>query len=529
MSFLSVRFLGFLTLVFAAYFLLPRRWQQKVLLCANMVFYLSAGVEYAGFILVTSFSAYWVAIFLERTTAAYKKLRENCRTREEKLANKQEAVGKKKKILAAGLVFNFGIWIVLKYTGFFLGNVRAVLGALGVSAVAVELPSFVLPLGISFYTFMAMGYCIDIYRGKYAAEKNFGRFLLFVSFFPHLVQGPFSRYDRMGETLYAEHAFSFDRLGEGLVRMLWGFFKKMVVADRLGIMVGQLYATAGNDGGVFVLVLMVFARLRLYADFSGYMDIAAGICRVLGISLQENFTQPFFARSIEEVWRRWHITLGEWFRDYVFYPVSMSGMAQKLGKRCRGVFSPMTARLIPSYLAMAVVWTATGLWHGATWYYVLWGWMNMGIILLGMQLAPLYTKVKQALKISDENRVFRMVQMGRTFLIFCYMEMFSGAGSTKAALGLTAALFRVHAGRITGGLSAFFPGLGSFSLCVVFTGLVLMGIADVWKEKGRSLQSLLQSIPMPVRFLGYAALFYGILLLGNTGADLTGGFMYAQF
>ncbi len=528
MSFLSVRFLGFLAVVFAAYFLLPKRWQPEVLLGANIVFYLSAGVEYAGFILVTCVSAYWVAIFLERTTEAYKKLRKNCQTREEKQANKQESVRKKTKILAAGLLLNFGVWILLKYTGFFLGNVGAVLGALGLSG-AVTIPSFVLPLGISFYTFMAMGYCIDIYRGKYPAEKNFGRFLLFISFFPHLVQGPFSRYDRMRDTLYAGHDFSFDRLGEGLVRMLWGFFKKMVVADRLGIVVGQLYATAGNDGGVFVLVLMVLARLRLYADFSGYMDIAAGICRVLGVSLQENFAQPFFARSIEEVWRRWHITLGEWFRDYVFYPISMSGMAQKLGKRCRGVFSPATARLLPSYVAMAVVWTATGLWHGATWYYVLWGWMNMGIIVLGMQLAPLYAKGKQALKISDENRIWRAVQMGRTFLIFCYMEMFSGAGSTKAALGLTAALFRGHAGSVSFGLSAFFPGLGGFSLCVVFVGLALMWVADIRKEKGQSLGELLQSIPMPIRYLGYAALFYAILLLGNTGADLTGGFMYAQF
>lgn len=504
MSFLSIRFLLFVCAVVCLYFLLPPKWRQGVLLCGNIVFYLSAGVKYAGFILVTAVSAWGVSLLVEKTNERYQELRKQCSTREEKQENKAACARRKKKLMAVVLVLNFGIWIVLKY-------------------------SHVMPLGISFYTFIAMGYCIDVYRGKYAAEKHFGRFLLFVSFFPHIVQGPFSRYDKLKETLYREKKFSFDRMCQGMVRILWGFFKKLVIADRLNIVAQEIYRSEGAYGGIYILMLMVVVTLQLYADFSGYMDIAAGICRMLGINLQENFRQPFFSRSIDEFWRRWHITLGAWFRDYVFYAISMSKAVQNLGKKCKGKLSAATARMVPSYLALAAVWTATGLWHGAAWNFVIWGWMNLVIIVMGMQLAPFYAKCRNRLHIAENSRGFRVFQMLRTFLIFGYMEMFSSAGSTMAALRLTKAFFTGANWGLIKHPSLLFAGLEVMDIWIVLAGLALMFAADILKEKGTDLCVILDSVPIVLRYAGYAVLFYMIILLGNTGANLSGGFMYAQF
>lgn len=528
MSFLSIRFLVFLAILFVAYFLVPKRWQREVLLIANIVFYLSAGVKYAGFILVTAFSAWRFALLVERTNEKYREQRKLCRTREEKQENKAACTKQKKKIMAIVIIFNFGIWIILKYSGFLIGNMQKIVQKAGFDTV-FSIPDFALPLGISFYTFIAMGYCIDVYRGKYAAEKRFDHFFLFISFFPHLIQGPFSRYDKLRTSFDKEHDFSFERMGEGMVRMLWGFFKKMVIADRLGIVVQNIYAGEGRYGGIYVFMLMITVTLQLYADFSGYMDIAAGLCRVLGIELQENFRQPFFACSIEEVWRRWHITLGAWFRDYLFYPVSMSKAAQRLGKKCKDKLPSATARLIPSYLALAAVWTATGLWHGAAWYYLIWGWMNMILIIAGMQFAPFYAKVKARLHISDGNRVWRLFQMLRTFLLFGYMEMFSDSGSTLGSIRLTVSLFGERNWGLIKHPLLLFPGLDGLDVIIVLIGVLLLLVVDILKEKGKDLYQLLGSVPIVIRYIGYAGLFYAIILLGNTGANLAGGFMYAQF
>ena len=505
MSFLSIEFLVFLAVLFLCYFLVPGKWQWKVLLCANIFFYFGAGIKYAGFILVTAISAWGFALLTEHTNEHFRKLRTQCTTKEEKQKNKADCTRKKKLIMVIVLGINFGIWTVLKFT------------------------DYIMPLGLSFYTFIAMGYCIDVYRGKYVAERDFCRLFLFISFFPHIVQGPFSRYDKLRDSLAESHSFSFERMGEGIVRILWGFFKKLVIAERLSIVTNAIYAHEDIYGGIYILVLMVCITLQLYADFSGYMDIACGICRVLGIPLQENFLQPFFSRSIEEVWRRWHITLGAWFRDYVFYSVSMSKFVQKIARKCKEILPQATARLIPSYIALAAVWTMTGLWHGKAWNFLIWGWMNMFFIIAGMQLTPFYKKVRKKFHIAEENRLWGIFCMIRTFLIFGYMEMFSDSSSTMASLRLTKSLFTVRNWNLIMTPEKLFPELTGQDLAIVIIGVSLLLIVDILKEKKKDLYQLLVSIPIVPRYIGYAMLFYAVILLGNTGTNLAGGFMYANF
>jgi len=247
---------------------------------------------------------------------------------------------------------------------------------------------------MSFYTFHSVGYLMDVYRSKYPAEHNFCKYFTFISYFPHLLQGPFSRFDGLGKSIFEMHSFSYDRLCEGCARIVWGFFKKVVIADQLGVVVSAITQHYTNYTGTHIFMSIIFYGIQLYADFSGYMDIMCGFSHILGIKLSENFEQPYFARTIDDFWRRWHITLGHWFRDYVFYPVSMGKVAQQIGRRARGKWGPKMGKLVPGYYALIFVWTATGLWHGASWTFLIWGWLNMLVIMSTMQLDDWYTKIK---------------------------------------------------------------------------------------------------------------------------------------
>ncbi len=504
MSLISAEFLLFTAALSAVYFLVPRKCQWAVMLAGNIIFYLLVGKVFPIFLIVTCISAFCCAIMVDRVRERFKKSRSECHTREEKQKNKELCTRIQKCIMAACFIFNFGIWAVLKCSH-----------------------SLPLPLGISFYTFTAMGYCIDVYRGKYQAEKNPARFALFLSFFPHMLQGPFSRYNSLTETLYEAHGFSWSRIKEGGIRILWGVFKKTVIAYRFGIIADCIYGQKTEYEGIYIVILMIAVTLQLYADFSGYMDMAAGICRIFGIRLEENFRQPFFARSIEEFWRRWHITLGAWFRDYLFYPVSMGKGAQALGRKCRKRFGNALARIVPSLIALFIVWTATGFWHGNAWNFRIWGWMNFFFIGSGILLEPVYTKWKKLLHINTESRWWKVFQMCRTFWLFAYMEMFSSACSASAAIRLTVSLFHWSVPDGYALLETF--GMEGYDVIVLLAGVIVMGIVDVMKEKKIVIQDVVDRMPVVIRYAGIVGLVYMVLLLGDIGTDATKGFMYAQF
>ena len=247
---------------------------------------------------------------------------------------KAQAKAAARRWMLAGILFNFGMLAVVKYADFLLGNVNGIIGLFGGGEETVPLPHFLLPMGISFYIFQSMGYLLDVYRNKYQPQRNLGKFALFVSFFPQLIQGPISRYDALAPSLLAEHRWDTTTVAFGLQRMLWGFFKKLVVADRLMAVVRTLSGNPDEYQGVYVLALMAVYAVTLYADFTGGIDVTIGAAQCLGIEVAENFNRPFFSKSTAEYWRRWHITMGSWFRDYIFYPVSISktmlGWTQKV-------------------------------------------------------------------------------------------------------------------------------------------------------------------------------------------------------
>ena len=305
MSLISFQFLFFLLIFGFLYFLLPKKIQWAVLLAGNLAFYAFSGIQYLIYLICCSFFTWFAAIQIEKNTDELRSALAETDEKEQKTALRYTFNRKKRRWIASALIPTLGVWITLKYGPFLLDSFAALFHLPDLQGAL----KFIVPLGMSFYTFDAIGYMIDVSRGKYGAEKNFFKYLTFVSFFSHIIQGPFSRFDSLGKTLFAEHRFSYDRLCQGASRILWGFFKKLIIADKLAISVNEIFTNYQSYYGIHILFVMFLYGIQLYADFSGYIDIVSSISMILGIDLAQNFRQPYFSTSIEEFWRRWHMRL----------------------------------------------------------------------------------------------------------------------------------------------------------------------------------------------------------------------------
>ena len=322
MLFTSYEFIVFVLVLFVIYYIVPKKIQWMLLLLGSYVFYSYAGIQYLAYIIATTITTYFAGrkiAQLQTVGAEYIKANKAEMSREERKAYKARNKKIQRRLLIICMLFNFGILAVLKYSDFTILNINSVFDLLGIER-NIPVLGFVLPLGISFYTFQTMGYIIDVYREKYAPEKNIFKLGLFISFFPQLIQGPISRFDDLKESLFEKHSFEAKKISFGMQRILWGYFKKLVVADRLLVAVNTIVRNPEEYQGVYVLVGMFFYAIQLYADFTGGIDIAIGVAEIFGVRLKENFERPYFSKSITEYWRRWHITLGTWFKDYMFFP-----------------------------------------------------------------------------------------------------------------------------------------------------------------------------------------------------------------
>ena len=349
----------------AVYHLCPAKIRWVVLLLASYGFYASRSLAGLPFILATTGTTWLAALAIARIGESGK-ARLKAAEKERKKAIRAAARRRQRAVMLAALLLNFGLLAVLKYTD----DVR---GWFGASPLGL-----LLPLGISFYTFQSMGYLLDVYNGKYAPQKNPARFALFVSFFPQVIQGPIGRYDQLEKQL--EDGGQVD-VPRAFLLMLWGLAKKMVIADRALPMVSAVFdAPGGTWGGAMAVVGVLAYSVQQYCDFSGGIDLVAGIAELFGIRLAENFRRPYFAVSLGDFWRRWHISLGAWMRDYVFYPFALSRPVSRLSKAAKGRFGAAFARALPAALGNILVFALVGVWHGATSNYILWGLYN-GVIL----------------------------------------------------------------------------------------------------------------------------------------------------
>ncbi|MDO4261510.1 MAG: MBOAT family O-acyltransferase, partial [Eubacteriales bacterium] len=483
------------------------------------------------YIMVTTVTTWYAALRIgnnQERQSAYLKEQKSELTREEKRAYKESQTRIRKRMLAACLLLNLGILAVVKYTNFAIANANGLLELLGQPG-RLSFVTLALPMGISFYTFQAAGYLVDVYRGTASCERSLLRFALFLSFFPQLVQGPISRFGDLSRTLlYEEHSFDGGAVCRGLQRVLWGYFKKMVVADRILAGVGTLIQNPDAYGGAYVLVEMLFYTAELYADFTGGIDVTIGVAETLGVRVQENFRRPYFSKSLKEYWRRWHISMSQWFKDYLFYPVSVSGPMTRFAKFCRKRFGAEAGKRLPVYAASFLVWLATGIWHGASWNFVVWGLANWAVLMLSEELEPLYARFHGRFPVG-ETVWYRSFQILRTFLLVCCLNLFDCYPSAAVTLRQFGSLFNASNWSVLWDGSLLAIGLSAADYAVLAAGTaVMLGVSLL--QRGGSVRERIGGLPYPARFAVWYGLFVAVLLLGIYGVGYDASqFIYNQF
>ena len=496
MLFNSAGFLVFFPIVTLIYFIIPHRVRYLWLLVCSYYFYMCWNAVYA-LLLFASTLITWLSGLA--------------------ISSYQSQGGEVSRLKAQGIVaisftLNLMILMIFKYAGFIMDNLNLFFGKVGVT---FSLPEFslLLPVGISFYIFQALSYTVDVYRRDVQVERNFLRYAVFVAFFPQLVAGPIERSSRLLDQFYTKHEFDYERMARGLMVMLWGYFQKMVVADRLAVLVSRVFDYYTACSGLEVLVACVFFAFQIYCDFAGYSCIAIGAAEVMGFELIENFKQPYLGICIADFWRRWHISLTSWFRDYLYIP---------LGGNRKG--------RLAKYRNIMIVFLTSGLWHGANWTYVIWGGLNGLFQIMGEWLRPLRQRIKRLLHIDDGAASSRIVSMAVTFLLVDFAWVFFRADTLSDAIGILRQLF---AG---GYLSTLFDG-GLYSLGLsrldfrlgIFFILVLLAV-DVLHERNVRIRDWILRQALWFRWTIYLAAIFTILIFGFYGPNYDAAqFIYFQF
>lgn len=533
MLFTSYGFIIFFLCCFVLYYVLPKRFQGVLLLAASYFFYVQGGLFYPVFLFITSLTVYGAACRMQKISNEREQglqMHGNEMKREERKQYRQQTRQQMKRWMLAALLLNLGILVVLKYSNFVIENINEVFYILG-SDREITYVDLVLPIGISFYTFQALGYLLDVYWQRIHAQNNFLKFALFVSFFPQLSQGPISRYGDLSQTLYEPHTFEWKTVRFGLERMLWGYFKKLVIADRVYPLVAMITEDPEYYTGIYVFFGMILYAVQLYADFTGGIDITIGIAQVFGIRVQENFLRPFFSKNIEEYWRRWHISMGSWFRDYIFYPLSLSKPMKHLTTWTKEHFGVAIGKRSNVYAATLLVWFATGIWHGASWNFVMWGLMNGIVILISQELTPMYQRFHKRFQGLDASSGYRVFQVVRTFLLMCSLRLFDnyqGVGNAFMAFIHMFTQFGMSLSMLNAEEFSYFEWSVADAVIVV-VGVCLMFAVSMIQRSG-SVREYISRKCYPVRFVVFAGLFFGVLLFGTYGIGYdTAQFIYNQF
>lgn len=531
MSFLSIAFLLFLLATAAVYFLVPGKCRWAVLLVASYIFYAISGPKYLIYIVLTTLTTFYTGRFMESERLRVDRLiEEQTLDRKEKKAFRAAHSKRLKAAYVGVMVLNFGILIFIKAF-----NIAAPLvvtaraDALGLTPGV--LPSIVLPLGISFYTFQCMSYIIDLYRGKVKAADHLLHFALFSCYFPQLVQGPVNRYDKLAPQLIQPHDFDPVRVREGLQLMLWGFFQTMVMAARLRPVVNTVYASYQSFGGMEIVFAVLISGFHTYMDFAGGINIARGASQIFGITMAENFKRPYFAETLKDFWNRWHISLTSFTRDYIYIPMATTKpmiSLTKFGKKHLGNIGKMLPTCCISYVTFIVL----GVWHATSIKYLAYGLYHATILIIEALLEPSFKKLNKTLGIPKENppmsiRIFRMM---RTHLFVALSMCLTWSDSVKDFFAMFG---RIFTGWNWGGLFSGFAqraGSSGADFCVLAFGTVLVFIVGVLQENNVHIRQWLSRQGWLLRAGATLAALAVILIFGLYGPGYdAGAFVYQNF
>ena len=477
MSFITFNYLIFFTVIVLFYFSIPYRFRNTLLLIGSYYFYMCWKPEYLILIVTATIVSYQTAIQIAKSSSLFIK----------------------KIYLSLTIIITLGILFFFKYYSFFAKSIHSLFSNIQID-LNVPILNVLLPVGISFYTFQVLSYTVDVYRGKKAPEKNIGIYALYVSFFPQLVAGPIERSTRLLPQFHEKHHISYTRVSSGLQLMLWGFFKKIVISDRLSLYVDAVYNNQAHHNGPSCLAATIFFAFQIYCDFSAYSDIAIGSAGIMGYDLMDNFKRPYFSRSIKEFWQRWHISLSTWFRDYFYIPLGGNRV-----NKWRWYFN------------LLAVFTVSGLWHGAKWTFVIWGAIHGLIYILTLLISQVLPTDKMD-KIRFFSVTYHIILVIFTFSVVCLAWIFFRANSLHDAANILAKLTDLSGPLYTG------QNLSSFFLCLFgITVLILIEIIQEFKIRF-AVKPWIES--WFIREFAYVSIILSIILFGVTDA---GQFIYFQF
>lgn len=509
MSITSFYFWCFLIAVGFIYYLTPSKIKWCVLLVASIFFFVMAcGWNMLAYLFFGVLTAFIGA----------------------KLIDGSKHPKRRKFYLIVTLVLMIGELAALKYVRFFLNTAGIISGLFG-NRLEFSFTGFLAPLGISYYTLSLVGYVLDVYWEKYPHQRNVFKQLLFACYFPQLTSGPITRYDEMEKQLFTPHAFCPKEIYFGIQRILWGLFKKLVIADRAAILVTAVFGDYMTYGGYYIVVAVLLFALQLYTDFSGCMDIIMGASQCLGVGLPENFNTPFFSETVAEFWRRWHITMGAWFKDYLLYPILISKRMQRIGKFCRKHFGKKTGKNIVTYLGLMVIWLAIGIWHGGEYKYIFASGILPGFFLItGEMFNPFFQRCSRLLRINTEATSWHIFRMFRTFLCLCASWIFVRASSFLDGIQVVKQMFSVSNPWVLVDGKLLELGLNWQDFNILFIGILAIWGAGMLHRHGKHVREMLAKQNAAAQWIVMLGALFVIIIYGIYGPqyDAT-GFIYKNF
>lgn len=494
MSFVSLEFIGFLILTITLYYTFPKKFRFIVLLIANTVFYIISCKAYSLALFSSILIVYFSALLIGR-----------CKTKT-----------KKKLIFISSILLNLGMLIFFKEHNNIIGTINKLFSK------DIKLLNIAMPLGISYYTLVALSYIIDVYLGRQKAVKNFFKIYLSMTFFPLMLEGPIVKVSEVADSLYEGQKFDYNNLKYGYLRILLGYTKKLVIADRVGILVDNVFNT--GYVGTINLTAMIFYVIQIYTEFSGCMDIVIGIGRIFNVNLPENFKEPLFSKNINEFWRRWHITLGRWLKDYIFFPITMSKLNMKINMKTHKKLPRFLADTLTSIIPLFFVWSIMGFWHGYGIKYFVYGMYYFVIIILGMLFKPIFDKIITKLKINTKCSSYKLFQMIRTFFFVTI-----GMGLFRAkSLGSFASMIKGIYKEPKCDINTLIGGTQNLQIAVAT--FLFIFIIDILKYRGFNIEKWLEEQNLVFRYIVFLVALFFVLIFGMYGYGYNpASFIYGDF
>ena len=510
----------FIPLTLILYQIMIRRFRWVVLLLVNLAFFYIMSGKLVGYLIFSILSIHRIGLWIDSIEKEYTVMLQNNPNLSHKIINKHKT-SEKRRVLAFGILLHIGILIALKYTGFILSNVNLALNAMDLDT-QIKIPDIVAPIGISFYTLQAISYMVDVYRGSIKADRKLTRLALYMSFFPIIMQGPICRYSQVADGLYLGKPIREKNLCFGVQRIIWGMFKKIVIADRLNILVGEVYSNYEEYSGIIIALAVISYTCQLYMEFSGCIDISIGCGEMFGVHIPENFRQPFFSKTVTEFWRRWHITLGTWLKDYVFYPVSLSKKLKKIGKKTKPFVGRYMSNLVSVLVALFCVWICNGLWHGADWIFILYGMYYFILISLSNIFEPLIKKILKLTHINREWKIYKLLQCIRTVILVIFGELFFRADTVADGINMVKKIFNnFDSQQFWGKYGVLELGLDEHDFILIICSLCIVLFVSILHELRVKIRESIAGLSLPFRWGIYYMAIFAVIIFGAYGVGYT--------